>query len=185
MSTTGILALQGGFFKHQEMVEKLGEKTLLIKKPEQLEFCDRLIIPGGESTTLTKLFDIYDFREPLINFGKTRPVMGTCAGLILLSSKVEDSRVKQLNLIDIEAERNAYGSQVESFSADIYADFLKKEYKCIFIRAPKIKECSENVKILMSYEGNPIAVEQGRILALTFHPELTQDPSIHEYFLKL
>lgn len=181
----GILALQGDFSKHEEMLHTLGVKTIQIRKPEQLNNCDGLIIPGGESTTLSKLIDQYELRKPIATFAKHKPIMGTCAGAILLSKEVNDSKVKPLGLIDISIHRNAYGRQIFSFSAPINIEGFSDDYEAIFIRAPQIDPVSDDIVVLASYDDKPILVQQKNILALTFHPELTSDTRVHEYFLEM
>ncbi|MBN2427922.1 MAG: pyridoxal 5'-phosphate synthase glutaminase subunit PdxT [Deltaproteobacteria bacterium] len=183
----GVLALQGDFAKHMAMLETLGVETLAIKKPQQLEECDALIIPGGESTTLTKLMVKYGFYEPLREFSRRHPVMGTCAGAILVAKDVDDPRVQPLGLMNIAAKRNAYGRQVDSFVTDINTPMLAgaPTFPAVFIRAPKISAVRNGVEILMSSAGEPVMVQEGNILAVTFHPELTKDNRIHRYFLEL
>jgi 5'-phosphate synthase pdxT subunit len=184
--TIGVLALQGAFAKHVERLNALGVETVEIRQPQHLERCDGLIIPGGESTTLTKLMRLYDFHEPIRIFAKSHPVMGTCAGLIMVATRVDDDRVEPLGLIDMSVARNAYGRQIDSFIADVDASFLggDKPFRTIFIRAPQIREIGPKVEILVEYDGVPIMIRQGHIFALAFHPELTDDPRIHQYFLK-
>ena len=183
----GVLALQGDFAKHLTMLDSLGVETLPVKKPEQLESCAGLIIPGGETTTLTKLMVKYGFYEPLREFGRKFPVMGTCAGAILVAKNVDDSRVQPLGLIDISVKRNAYGRQVDSFIADIQTSMFEDPptFPAVFIRAPKIAATHNGVEILMSCQGEPVMVREKNILAVTFHPELTNDNRIHRYFLHM
>ncbi len=182
----GVLALQGNFAKHQEMLESLGVTTRLIKKPEELADCDGLILPGGESTTLTKLLRLYGFYEPLRDFSRNFPIMGTCAGMILVASQVDDDRVKPLQIINIAVARNAYGRQIDSFITEIDAACLGNgaSFRSIFIRAPQIQETGPEVDVLMEYGGRPVMVRNKNVLALAFHPELTNDSRIHRYFLE-
>jgi 5'-phosphate synthase pdxT subunit len=184
--TIGILALQGAFAKHEERLRSLNANTLQIKTPEALQKCAGLIIPGGESTTLTKLMRKYGFYEPLREFGKTRPVMGTCAGMIMLATQVDDERVAPLQLMNISVSRNAYGRQVESFITHIDVPFLGNgvPFRSIFIRAPQIREIGLEVETLIEFQGKPVMVQQENILAVAFHPELTDDLRIHQYFLE-
>ena len=184
-STIGVLALQGAFAKHIEHVHALGGEAVEVRLPAQLDRCDGLILPGGESTTLTKLMRLYDFYEPIRIFAKSRPVMGTCAGLIMVATRVDDLRVEPLGLLNITANRNAYGRQIDSFVTDVDAPFLgdKTPFRAVFIRAPQISSVGPDVDILLEHNGMPIMVRQGHIVALTFHPELTDDPRIHRYFL--
>lgn len=184
--TIGVLALQGAFAKHAEQLTALGVEAVEIRRPQQLERCDGLIIPGGESTTLTKLMRLYDFHEPIRIFAKSHPVMGTCAGLIMVATDVDDERVEPLGLIDMSVARNAYGRQIESFITDVDASFLDddKPFRTIFIRAPQIREVGPEVEVLLKHDDIPIMVRQGHIFALAFHPELTDDPRIHRYFFE-
>lgn len=184
--TIGVLALQGDFAKHEERFRALQIDTIQVKKPEELQKCDGLVIPGGESTTLTKLMELYGFYEPIREFAKNHPVMGTCAGLIMVATHVDDDRVKPLCLINISVSRNAYGRQIDSFTTPVDAPFLGngKPFRAIFIRAPQIQEVGPGVEILIELQGKPVMVRDNYILALAFHPELTDDPRIHQYFLK-
>jgi 5'-phosphate synthase pdxT subunit len=182
----GILALQGDFTRHQIMLGLLNVETVLVKRIEDLSSCVGLIIPGGESTTLTKLIDAGNLYEPIREFGEKYPLMGTCAGAIMVSSVVDDPRVKPLGLIDISISRNAYGRQIDSFTTQLDMTFLHESAKftTVFIRAPKIRSVGSEVQILMELHGSPIMVQKNKVLALTFHPELTDDPRIHQYFLE-
>ena len=182
----GILALQGDFARHQMMLRLLNVETVLVKRIEDLSSCAGLIIPGGESTTLTKLIDACNLYEPIREFGKNYPLMGTCAGAIMVSSVVDDPRVKPLGLIDISICRNAYGRQIDSFTTHVDMTFLHESarFTTLFIRAPKIRSVGSQVQILMELHGSPIMVQENNVLALTFHPELTDDPRIHHYFLE-
>ncbi|MBN1141815.1 MAG: pyridoxal 5'-phosphate synthase glutaminase subunit PdxT [Deltaproteobacteria bacterium] len=183
----GVLALQGDFAKHAAMLTRLGATALEIRRERQLAGCDALILPGGESTTLTKLLDSYGFYEPIRDFARRRPVMGTCAGAILAAREVDDPRVRPLNLIDISARRNAYGRQVDSFIAEVAAPCLPPppRFRAIFIRAPQIVRAGPETEVLIFLGPDPVMVRQENILALTFHPELTEDFRIHEYFLAM
>ncbi|MGB9767404.1 MULTISPECIES: pyridoxal 5'-phosphate synthase glutaminase subunit PdxT [Dictyoglomus] len=183
----GILAIQGSVVEHEKMLKRLEVETVLVKKPEHLDIINGIILPGGESTTFFTvlenrlLFDV--LREKLAN---GLPAMGTCAGLILLANRIENHPdQKTLKVLDITVSRNAYGRQRESFSTYIKIPILgEKEFECVFIRAPQIVEIGKNVKVHATFENKPIFVEEGNILGLTFHPELTDDLRIHEYFLK-
>ncbi|CAN2041565.1 Pyridoxal 5'-phosphate synthase subunit PdxT [Candidatus Magnetomoraceae bacterium gMMP-15] len=181
----GILALQGDFTKHESMLKSLNIETLLVKKPENLFNCNGLIIPGGESTTFTKLMQQYELYEKIYDFSKTYPIMGTCAGAIMVAAQVDDERVNPLQLIDISVTRNAYGRQTDSFIADVDISCFEdtKTFRTIFIRAPQIQRVGPQVKVLMELHGKPIMVRENNILALTFHPELTDDLRIHKYFI--
>jgi 5'-phosphate synthase pdxT subunit len=182
----GVLALQGDFAKHQAMLRLLKIETVLVKKPGDLHGCEGLIIPGGESTTLTKLIQKCNMYEPIREFTAKHPIMGTCAGAIMVASSVDDQRIEPLQLIDISVARNAYGRQIDSFITHVDVPFLKgsARFKTVFIRAPKIRNVGSQVEVLMELHGNPIMVQESNVLALTFHPELTSDPRIHKYFLE-
>lgn len=188
MPTVGVLAIQGDFEEHRQMLEKLGVEVSEIRLPHQLDGIDGLIIPGGESTTIAQLIDIYHFRDVLrekIEGGL--PVWGTCAGMIIISNKLTDHRPEPLHLMDIEVSRNAFGRQVDSFEADVQVDDIDgPPFHCVFIRAPGVNKMGEGVKVLAKLEdGRPIAVRQGHMLATSFHPELTDDTRIHGLFIKI
>jgi pyridoxal 5'-phosphate synthase pdxT subunit len=181
----GILAIQGDFAKHCEIVKKLGSETLLVKTETELGQCDSLIIPGGESTTLQKLLIKHDLWGPLVAYSKTFPIFGTCAGCILLSKQSVNNSVKTLDIIDIKVSRNAYGRQVDSFIDDVEICIENGTFafEGVFIRAPKIVEMGEGVKSIGFHKGNVVLAESENILVATFHPELTNDVRIHEYFI--
>lgn len=183
----GLLALQGDFAKHAQMLTSLGAEVIEVKKPEDLLTCEGLIIPGGESTTMFRQIEFVGLREPLLQFAKEKPIYGTCAGLILMSSSIQLSPFKPLQLLDIEVERNAYGRQVESFESTIQINLSDKPtpFPAFFIRAPRIHTCSEKVKILAEFNGKPVFVQQGHHLGSAFHPELTSNPLIHKHFLEI
>jgi 5'-phosphate synthase pdxT subunit len=190
--TIGVLAFQGAFAKHIEMLQFLGVKTVEVRKPIDLAACDALIIPGGESTTMMKRMQFIEFLDSFRDFAKIKPVFGTCAGLILMSHDILADEMQPFNLLDITAERNAFGRQVESFQADV--DFTPKKFPekgtahklpAIFIRAPRIRRVGSEVQILATYQEEPVLVQQGFHLGATFHPELTKDSRVHAYFLKL
>ena len=187
----GVIALQGGFAEHIAMMQRLDASTAEVRLPIQLDSLDGLIIPGGESTTIGKLMMDYGLLSPLREFAKSRAIWGTCAGAILLA---RDAHRKQplLELMDIAVHRNAFGSQVSSFEADIDIDSLKHvvdtstPYRAIFIRAPVIESVGGNAKTLSTLpDGRIVAAQQGKLLATAFHPELTCDTRFHEYFLTL
>ncbi|WP_079529058.1 pyridoxal 5'-phosphate synthase glutaminase subunit PdxT [Halobacillus hunanensis] len=186
MTTIGVLGLQGAFREHVRSVEASGATAVVVKKKEQLEEVDGLIIPGGESTTMRRLIDKYDFLEPIRQFGKQgKPVFGTCAGLILLASEIDGSYDVHLGLMDIRVRRNAFGRQRESFEADLSIDGVAEGYNAVFIRAPYIEGVGEDTKVLSTYDGHVVAAQQGHYLACSFHPELTDDHRITEYFVKM
>ncbi len=185
----GVLALQGDFREHIKILGKIGVQAVEIRLPEQLGQIDGLIIPGGESTTINKLMDKYGFKEKLKVFsGSGKPIFGTCAGLIILACEVSDEEVS-LGFIDIGVQRNAHGRQIDSFEdiVNINLDHKpdREEFKSIFIRAPKIIYTGENVKILGSSNDGPMLAREKNILVCAFHPELTDDARIHEYFIEM
>jgi 5'-phosphate synthase pdxT subunit len=186
MRTIGILALQGDFAKHEAMLHSLGVNTRQVKKPEDLQKCDGLVIPGGESTTLTKLMRRYAFYDPIRAFAQRYPILGTCAGAIMVSTEVDDQHVTPLRLIDMTIKRNAYGRQIDSFITNVDAPCLGNclPYRAIFIRAPQIARIGGKTEVLLEFQGQPIMVRERNVLALTFHPELTDDARIHQYFLE-
>ncbi len=185
LAVIGILALQGDFEKHVQIVKKLDHLPRLVKDVDSLKDCDRLIIPGGESTTILKLIDRLNLRKALVNFGNKKPVFGTCAGLIILATIVENDNYKTLSLIDIKVSRNAYGRQIDSFIDEVNLNFNRDEqaFEAIFIRAPKILSCLEGVTPLAYHKKNVVMAANKNILVATFHPELTDDLRIHDFFL--
>ncbi len=188
MPIVGVLAIQGDFQEHRQMLEKLGVEVSEIRLPHQLDGIDGLIIPGGESTTIVQLIDIYNFRDVLREKIKVGlPVWGTCAGLIVISDKLSDHRPEPLHIMDIEVSRNAFGRQLDSFEADIEFDEIEgPPFHCVFIRAPGVDKMGKEVRVLAKLDdGRPIAVRQGNMLATSFHPELTDDTRIHDLFIKM
>lgn len=187
----GVLALQGDFAEHIVMLKRLGVQTAEVRLPEHLIGLDGLIIPGGESTTIGKLATDFGLMEPLREFGASHAIWGTCAGAIFLSRDVSRHQ-PLLSLMDIKVARNAFGRQVDSFEADLDIAELKQAtntthpYHAVFIRAPIIESVSGDAKILSSLpDGRIVAAQEGRLLATSFHPELTADTRFHEYFLSL
>ncbi len=187
----GVLALQGSFHEHQTVLQNLGVHALQVRLPHELEDLDGLIIPGGESTTIGKLAVDFGLLGPLQSFGKEHAIWGTCAGSIFLS---KDAHRQQplLGLMDIQVERNAFGRQVDSFEIDLEIPALqsvskeKPVFHSIFIRAPLIEKVGKNVEILAKLPNDKIvAARQGRLLATSFHPELTDDTRFHQYFLEV
>jgi pyridoxal 5'-phosphate synthase pdxT subunit len=185
----GVLALQGDFIEHFDILRAMGVLTRLVKLPEHLADLDGLIIPGGESTTIGKLAEAYHLMEPLREFGRDHAIWGTCAGAIFLS---KDTQREQplLNLMDIHVERNAFGRQVDSFEVDLMAPFLDdgedQPYHAVFIRAPIIKSVFGEAEVLLELsDGRIVAAQQGHLLAMSFHPELTSDTRFHQYFMEL
>jgi len=184
----GVLALQGDFALHARALEKCGVEAVEVRKPEELEEVDGLIMPGGESTTLLKLMDAWGFVPALEKFHSAgKPIFGTCAGLILLAREVESPKQFSLGLIDVAVERNAYGRQRESFEAFGTArlDEAPVSLEMVFIRAPRIKRVGPDVQVLAEHHGEPVMARQDRILVATFHPELTDKTIVHQYFCDL
>ena len=184
----GVLALQGGFIEHINMLAKLGVTVMPVYKSDELESIDGLIIPGGESTTMLNLMHEFGIFKPLKERAQDGlPVMGTCAGMVLLAKEVSNTGMETLTLIDISVKRNAFGRQIDSFEASIDIPLLGKEpFPAIFIRAPLIEFASPNVDILGRLDdGLAVAVRQERMLAVSFHPELSQDTRLHRYFLEI
>lgn len=187
----GVLAIQGDFAEHIAMLRRLGVETAEVRLPSHLDGLDGLIMPGGESTTIGKLSVDFGLLEPLCEFGRDRAVWGTCAGAIFLA---KDARRDQplLGLMDITIQRNAFGRQVDSFEADLEIEALQQAtnstapYHAVFIRAPIIESVQGEAGVLAALpDGRIVAARQGRLLATSFHPELTQDTRFHEYFLTL
>lgn len=182
----GILALQGDFELHKTLLKEMGLWFIEIRKIEELEKIEYLIIPGGESTTFLKFFKEDGWFEPLKKFSEKRKIMGTCAGLILMAEEVENPVQESLKLIPIKVIRNGYGRQINSFIAKIEKHlFGEKPVEGVFIRAPRIKEVKEGVKVLAELNGEAVAVEYKNCIGLTFHPEISKEKIIYEYFLRV
>jgi pyridoxal 5'-phosphate synthase pdxT subunit len=181
MPKIGVLALQGDFEAHGKAIERAGAQALEVRTAEDFERIDGLVIPGGESTTMLKLLHRENLFEPLREFGKTKPIFGTCAGAILLASEVTNPDQESLGLLDMTVERNAYGRQVDSRVARIDIDGCSTE--AVFIRAPIIRRVGHGAKVLASYLDTPVLVEQGRHMVATFHPELSPDSPVHKRFI--
>jgi 5'-phosphate synthase pdxT subunit len=180
----GVLALQGDFQAHERALERAGAEAIQVRSAADLETVQGLVIPGGESTTMVKLLEQEKLLDPLREFGRRRPIFGTCAGAILLATDVANSPQASLGLMDIQVERNAYGRQLDSRIAHLNPQGMDGGVEAVFIRAPIIRRVGKDAKVLASYEGDPVLVEQGRHLAATFHPELTEDARIHLMFLQ-
>jgi pyridoxal 5'-phosphate synthase pdxT subunit len=180
--TIGVLALQGDFDAHRKRLEELGAKVVLVKKPEQLDEIDGLVIPGGESSTFLKLLGEAGF-EKLKEFARVKPTFGTCAGAILLAKDIENPKQKGLGVLDIRIRRNAYGRQIDSSIRE--GKFRGEPAEMVFIRAPKIEQVGPEVEVLATEGPDPVAVRQGNIMAATFHPELSADTHVHRAFLDL
>jgi pyridoxal 5'-phosphate synthase pdxT subunit len=187
--TVGVLALQGDVREHARMLASTGVEPVLVRRPAELAEVDALVLPGGESTTIGRLADLYGLLEPLRERVRAGlPVLGTCAGLVLLADEVLDGRPDQLTLggLDVTVRRNAFGRQVDSFEADLdLADVDGGPVRAVFIRAPWVERWGPGVEVLASMDGHPVAVRQGSLLATSFHPELTGDTRVHELFRRL
>lgn len=186
MPRIGVLSVQGDFAEHSQVLNNIGVEVTEVRLPAQLDDLDGLIIPGGESTTIVQLIDIYGFRQHLSDRVKEGlAVWGTCAGMIVVARELKDKRPVPLGLMDIAVTRNAFGRQVDSFETDI--DFIGirgSRFHAVFIRAPAVNSIGPDVSILAKLEnGTPVAVQQNKMLATSFHPELTDDTRVHEYFL--
>jgi pyridoxal 5'-phosphate synthase pdxT subunit len=184
----GVLALQGDFAKHEQMLRSMEIEVKQVRRPEELETCEGLIIPGGESTVMMRQLDFIQMKPALCHFAQQKPVFGTCAGLILMASQIQSSPMKPLGMLDITVERNAFGRQIESFQASLTLQLepdQDKRFQAYFIRAPRIRAQGAHVHILALYEGEAVLVQQGHHLGASFHPELTEDSAIHQYFIHL
>jgi 5'-phosphate synthase pdxT subunit len=172
----GVLAVQGNFREHVQMLRSLGAEAVEVRKPEELEGLDGLVVPGGESTTFMRLMRLYGLDEALRRF--SGPVLGTCAGMIVLDRE-------HLGLVDIVVDRNAYGRQVASFEADFELAGEEEPLRGVFIRAPRVRETGRDVDVLAELGGEPVLLRDGRFIVASFHPELTDDTRVHERFLEL
>lgn len=180
------MALQGAFVEHSQVIERLGAEAVAVRLPGQLRGLDGLIIPGGESTTMSRLIVEYQLLQPLEDLVKEGlPVLGTCAGMILMAKSVPDFTLQTLGIMDITVQRNAFGSQVDSFEADLEMPVLgEPAFHAVFIRAPVIEAAGSGVQVLARLPGGAaVAARQGKLLAVAFHPELTADLRLHRYFL--
>jgi pyridoxal 5'-phosphate synthase pdxT subunit len=180
----GVLALQGDFDAHKKRLEELGAEVVLVKKPEQLADIDGLVIPGGESSAFLKLLGEMGF-EKLGDFVRTKPTFGTCAGAIMLASEVENPDQRGLGALDITIRRNAYGRQVDSTVVSTPTAIEGGPLEQVYIRAPRIERTGKSVEVLAERDGYAVLVRQGKTMAATFHPELSDDPRVHAEFLKL
>ena len=183
----GVLALQGAFVAHQRAIESVGARTRQVRLPSDLDGIDALVMPGGESTTMSKLLvssGLFDEIKARLSDGL--PVLGTCAGMILLATEVLDGRPDQLSFgaIDIAVQRNGYGRQVDSFETDLDVVGFESPFHAVFIRAPKVASVGANVEVLAEYDGVPVVARQGHVMVASFHPELTGDARLHARFLQ-
>ena len=185
--TIGVLALQGAVEPHIKMLRRLGVDAIAIRFPEEIDKIDGLIIPGGESTTVGKLMARYGIDKKIIDRAKEgMPVMGTCTGMILLAKEIVGSNQQRLGLMNCTILRNAFGRQVDSFEANLkIAQIGEPEFRAVFIRAPYALETGENVNILAQCAGRAVLIKQDNLLGCAFHPELTDDTRVHEYFVQL
>ena len=188
MSRIGVLAIQGDFDEHRLTLRSIGIDATEVRLPEDLENLTGLIIPGGESTTMVQLIDTYGLRNPIKKFAKDgMGIWGTCAGMIVMADKLKDKRPSPLGLIDIEVARNAFGRQRDSFEAHLSISQIDgPPTHALFIRAPRVTKVEDGVEILARLDtGEPVAVRQGRLLATSFHPELTDDTRMHQLFIDI
>lgn len=183
----GVLGLQGAVREHVWALEKTGAEVTVVKKLENLKGLDGLVLPGGESTTMRRLLDKYGLFEPIKEFAQQHPIFGTCAGLILMAEQIEGQRGPHLALMDIDVRRNAFGRQVASFEAELTIENMMgvEGFVGVFIRAPYILSVGSEVEILATYADKIVAARQGRFLACAFHPELTEDYRMHDYFYNM
>jgi 5'-phosphate synthase pdxT subunit len=183
----GVLALQGDFREHRTMLERLGVRTLEVRRPEDLTGLDGLVIPGGESTTIHKLMTAYDLSEPIKAFARGGgAIFGTCAGLITVARATVEGRPPTLGLMDIVARRNAFGRQVRSFEVDLEVEGVEgRPVRAVFIRAPWIESAGPSVEVLATHEGRVVAAREGGVVVTAFHPELTADTRLHELFIAM
>ncbi len=184
----GVLALQGDFTLHRQALDRVGVESAEVRQPGELEAVDGLIIPGGESTTLLKLMESWEFVPALEKFRAAgKPIFGTCAGLIVLAREVRNPQQFSLGFIDVTVERNAYGRQKESFETegDAALDGEQRPVKMVFIRAPRIRRVGPTVTPLAAHQGECVLAREGSVLVAAFHPELTDDPTVHRYFCRM
>ncbi|MGO4792199.1 pyridoxal 5'-phosphate synthase glutaminase subunit PdxT [Paenibacillus sp. 2KB_20] len=182
----GVLALQGAVAEHIRSVTLAGAEGVPIKKVEQLDCIDGLIIPGGESTTIGKLMRKYDFMDAIRQFSaQGKPIFGTCAGLIVLAERIQGDEEAHLKLMDITVARNAFGRQRESFETDLPVKGIEEPVRAVFIRAPLILEVGSDVEVLSTYKDEIVTARQGHLLAASYHPELTDDYRLHQYFVEM
>ncbi len=185
--TIGVLSLQGAFREHEQALANLGARTMKIRRRRQLQEIDALVIPGGESTTIGKLMVGYHMMGAIRAMGeKGMPILGTCAGLVMLAMDTVDGEQPLLRMMDLSVRRNAFGRQVNSFETDLEIPVLGDEpFHGVFIRAPWIEHAGPEVEVLASHDGHAVAARQGSLLVTAFHPELTDDLRLHRYFLEM
>lgn len=180
----GILAIQGNFESHSTAISEAGGEPVEVRLPEELEGLDGLVLPGGESTTMLKFLEKRGFFEALKEFGSSKPIFGTCAGAILLASRVLHPEQRSLGLLDATVERNAYGRQIDSSILVAPTEIAGGDLEMVFIRAPRLSEIGPQVEVLARRDGFPVLVREGHILAATFHPELSADRRVHRLFVE-
>jgi 5'-phosphate synthase pdxT subunit len=183
MPRIGVLSIQGDFARHHEALAALGVDTAAVVLPGDLDGCDALVLPGGESTTMLRVMETNGLRPVLERFVREKPVMGTCAGVILLGRTAERLPFAPLRALDVEVERNAYGRQIDSFIAEIEAPVIGSAFRGVFIRAPRLGARGPGVEVVARHAGEVVGVRQGRVVGLCFHPELTSDLRFHRWFL--
>jgi pyridoxal 5'-phosphate synthase pdxT subunit len=186
MVKIGVFALQGAVREHVRAVEECGAEAVVIKLKDQLKEVDGLILPGGESTTMRRLIDKYDFMSELKEFAAAgKPMFGTCAGLILLAKRLVGYDAPHIGVMDVTVERNSFGRQRESFEADLDIAGVAENFAAVFIRGPHIVQAGENVEVLAKYDGRIVAAREGQFLGCSFHPELTDDHRMTAYFINM
>ncbi|KSU66307.1 pyridoxal 5'-phosphate synthase glutaminase subunit PdxT [Bacillus altitudinis] len=186
MLTIGVLGLQGAVREHIQSIEACGAEGKIIKRVDELEIVDGLIIPGGESTTMRRLMDTYQFIEPIKAFAaQGKPIFGTCAGLIMLAKHIEDREDAHLGLLNVSVARNSFGRQVDSFEADVEVKGLDTPFTGVFIRAPHIISANEGVEVMAEYDGRIVMAKENNILGCSFHPELTDDHRLTQLFVEM
>jgi 5'-phosphate synthase pdxT subunit len=183
----GILALQGDFERHQQAIQACGHEAVLVRRAQEVPALDGLIIPGGESTTIGKLIDRAELAEPIKELAaRGAPVLGTCAGMILLATEIEGYHQTSLGLIEASVRRNAFGRQIDSFETDIEVEGIEgSPLRAVFIRAPFITSVGPEVKVLAKFEGKIVLARQGNVIACAFHPELTDDRRLHQFLIAI
>ncbi|TDL30313.1 pyridoxal 5'-phosphate synthase glutaminase subunit PdxT [Jeotgalibacillus sp. S-D1] len=186
MTTIGVLGLQGAVREHVRSIEACGAKALIIKQADQLQLIDGLIMPGGESTTMRRLIDLYGFMDPMREFAQSgKPMFGTCAGLILLAKEIVGYDAPHLGVMDVLVERNSFGRQKESFEANLEVTGLAEPFNAVFIRAPHIVSAGPSTEVLAMHNDRIVLARDGQFLGCSFHPELTEDHRLTKYFVEM
>jgi pyridoxal 5'-phosphate synthase pdxT subunit len=184
----GVVGVQGDVREHVRALEEVGASATVVSHPEEIGEVDALVLPGGESTTIGKLLDRFGLLQPLTERARAgTPLYGTCAGLILMAAEVRGNHEAphRLGVMDVVVRRNAYGRQIDSFETDLTVEGIDSTVRAVFIRAPVVEETGPDVEVLASHDGSPVIVRQGRLLASSFHPEMTSDRRIHKLFLDM